>query len=143
MNRNRIYILFTLFTNGRKILTKTYQYFINDFSSLQNSILCKDLAQSFDDMQNDKEYLFPLFHCCNWHRQKYSNICDTLRDFRSVTIWRLHGRSSASECMLTLCSTFISILSICMSQHGTQTSLSNVKRLNAFQMGKHQQSNDV
>ena len=40
---------------------------------------------------------------------------DALRDFGSVTIWRLHGRSSACESMLTLCSTFISFLSVCMS----------------------------
>ena len=32
--------------------------------------------------------------------------CDALCDFGSVTIWRLHGRSSACKCMLTLCSTF-------------------------------------
>ena len=145
MNQNRIYIfLFTYFIYQCK--ENTYQnipYLINDFSSLQNSILNKDLAQTFDDMQNDIRYLFPQFHCCNWQRQKYSNICDALCDFGSVTIWRLHGRLSACECMLTLCSTFISILSICMSQHGIRTGLSNVKRLNAIQTGKHQQSNDA
>ena len=66
-------------------------------------------------------------------------ICDALRDFGSFTIWRLHGRLVACECMLMLCSTFISFLSVCMSQHGIRTGLSNVKRLNAIQTGKHQQ----
>ena len=42
-------------------------------------------------------------------------ICDALRDFGSVTIWRLHGRSSACKCMLTLCSMFILFLSVRMS----------------------------
>ena len=26
------------------------------------------------------------------------SICDALRDFGSVTIWRLHGRSNACKC---------------------------------------------
>ena len=42
-------------------------------------------------------------------------ICDALRDLGSVTIWRLHGRSNACECMLTLFPTFMSFLSVCMS----------------------------
>ena len=45
----------------------------------------------------------------------YLDICDALRDFGSVTIWRLHGRSSACECTVTLFSTFIMFLSVCMS----------------------------
>ena len=36
-------------------------------------------------------------------------ICDALRDFGSVTIWPLHGRSNACECMLTLFSTVVFI----------------------------------
>ena len=42
-------------------------------------------------------------------------ICDALRDLVSVTIWRLHDRSNAYQCMLTLSSTFTSFLSVCMS----------------------------
>ena len=44
-------------------------------------------------------------------------ICDALRDLVSVTIWRLHGSSSVCERMLTLFSTFMSFLSVCMSLH--------------------------
>ena len=40
--------------------------------------------------------------------------CDALRDLESVTIWHLHGRSNAWECMLTLFSTFMSFSSICI-----------------------------
>ena len=36
-------------------------------------------------------------------------ICDALRDLGSVTIWRLHGRSNACECMLTLHVVFIRV----------------------------------
>ena len=43
------------------------------------------------------------------------DICDSLHDLGSVTIWRLHGRSNACECMLTLFPTFMSFLSVCMS----------------------------
>ena len=61
------------------------------------------------------------------------STCNALRDLGSVTIWRLHGRSNACECMLTLFSTFMSFLSVCMMQHGIRTGLSNVKRQNAIQ----------
>ena len=61
----------------------------------------------------------------------------------SATIWLLHGHSNACKRMLTIFSTFMSILSVCMSQHGNRTGLSNVKLLNAIQTGKHQQSNDI
>ena len=69
--------------------------------------------------------------------------CDALRDLVSVIIWRFHGRSNVCECILTLFSTFMSFSSVCMSQNGIRTGLLNVKRLNAIQTGKHQQSNDV
>ena len=63
--------------------------------------------------------------------------CGTLRDMVSVTIWRLHGRSNACECMLPFFSTFMSFLSVCMSSHGIRMGLSIVKRLHAIQTGKH------
>ena len=70
-------------------------------------------------------------------------IRDALRDLVSATIWLLHGHSNACKRMLTIFSTFMSFLSVCMSQHGNRTGLSNVKLLNAIQTGKHQQSNDI
>ena len=60
-----------------------------------------------------------------------------------VTIWRLHGRSNACECMLMFFSTFMSFLSVCMTLHGIRTAQSHLKRLNTIQKGKHLQSNDV
>ena len=63
--------------------------------------------------------------------------CGTLRDMVSVTVWRLHGRSNACECMLPFFSTFMSFLSVCMSYHGIRMGLSIVKRLHAIQTGKH------
>ena len=43
------------------------------------------------------------------------SICDALRDFVSVNIWHLYDRSNACECMLTLFSTSLPLLSVCMS----------------------------
>ena len=57
------------------------------------------------------------------------SIRDELRDLVSVTIWRLHGSSSVCRCMLTLFSTFMSFLSICMSFHIIQMGLSNFSNL--------------
>ena len=48
-------------------------------------------------------------------KQANNEICDALRDLGSVTTWRLHGRSNARKCMLTLFSTFMSFLSVCIS----------------------------
>ena len=50
-----------------------------------------------------------LYFLCFW------NKCDTLRDLVSVTIWRLHGLSNEFEWMLTLFSTLISFLFVCIS----------------------------
>ena len=102
--------------------------------------MCASLSESFS-----------LYFCCkkddqegtcklNLQKFKWFSencICDALRDLGSVTIWRLHDRSNVCECMLTLFSTFMSFLPVCMSQHGIQTVLSNDKRLNAIQAGKH------
>ena len=75
-------------------------------------------------------------HCVP-NERLWKDKCDVLHDLVSVTIWRLHGSASVCECMLTLFSTFMSFLSICMSFHIIQMGLSNVKRQNAIQMSKH------
>ena len=68
----------------------------------------------------------------------YDKFIDTtLHDSESITTWHFHGCSNACKCMPTLFSTTLSFLSVCMSQHGIRTGLSNVKRLNAIQTGKH------
>ena len=51
---------------------------------------------------------FVLFQ--KFDRKPHQNICDALRDLRSVTVWRLHGCSNACEFMLTLFSTFMPFL---------------------------------
>ena len=63
-------------------------------------------------------------------------ICEVSHDLVSVTIWCLYDRSNACQCMLTLFSMFISFLSVCISQHGVLTGLSNFKRQNANQTGQ-------
>ena len=42
-------------------------------------------------------------------------IRDALRDLVSGTIWFLHGHSNACKRMLTIFSTFMSFLAVCMS----------------------------
>ena len=61
--------------------------------------------------------------------------CDALRSLTSVFIWRLHDRSNACKCMLARFSTFLSILSVCLSQYGILAGLSNVKLQNSTHTG--------
>ena len=69
--------------------------------------------KEFDKIWPEHSKVSKIFTLMGSFWGKY--IWDALRDFGSVTIWYLHGRSSACEWMLTLCSTFISFLSVCMS----------------------------
>ena len=74
------------------------------------------------------------------------NICDMYHDLLSLTIWRLYDCSNACKCMLMLFSTSLLFLSICMSQYGVLTCLSNLNCQNANQrvsIPNTQQSNDV
>ena len=109
---------------------------INSRTSRASASLSESFSLYFCRKKDDQE------GTCKLNLQKFkwfseNCICDALRDLGSVTIWRLHDRSNVCECMLTLFSTFMSFLSVCMSQHGIQTVLSNDKRLNAIQAGKH------
>ena len=79
-----------------------------------------------------------MLHLRVWPQNKgeSSNLeDDALRDLVSVTIWRLYGHSNVCECMLTLFSTFMPFLSVCMS-YGILTGLLNanfrmpIKRVN-------------
>ena len=63
----------------------------------------------------DNRYLWRIRNQHAKVKQPKHKRCDALRDLGSVNIWRLHGRSNECECMLTLFSTFISFLSVCMS----------------------------
>ena len=81
---------------------------IQVFIVLKHRIMCIFLIHS-DSLLRMSTALFNLVS----NTQK--STCNALRDLGSVTIWRLHGRSNACECMLTLFSTFISFLSVWMS----------------------------
>ena len=62
----------------------------------------------------DTYRLFLLVNCLPLRRSCCLQ-CGTLRDMVSVTVWRLHGRSNACECMLPFFSSFMSFLSVCMA----------------------------
>ena len=69
---------------------------------------------------------------------KMHHICDTLRDLVSVITLRLYDRLNAHECMLTLFSTSLLFLFVCLSYYGVQASLSDpktkwVRSLNMYQ----------
>ena len=66
-----------------------------------------------------------------------------LRYLVSVTIWRLYDRLNACKCTLTLFSTFLSFVSVCMSWHGVLTGLSNLKRYNGNQTGWERKDVDI
>ena len=116
-------------------LTHVKSFFIKVFTCViveQNQFEVSFIEASF------KLFIIISLSYCN--HQKYLQIifiCDALCDLVSVTIWHSHGHSNTCECMQMLFSTFMSFLSICVSSHGIRTGLSNVKRLNAIQTGKH------
>ena len=69
--------------------------------------------------------------------------CDALCNLGSFTIWHLHGRSNACECMLTLFIPSCRFYLFAWVNNCIRTDLWNGKRLNAIQMGEHYQSNYV
>ena len=65
-----------------------------------------------------------------------SNICDALHDLVSVPVLAFRWSFERTQ-MHANAFSYLHAVSVCMSWHGIQTGLLNVKRLNTIQTGKH------
>ena len=59
----------------------------------QNRLFENNQRQFYRELDQEEDVMMIGLWLKN--RKFWGNICDTLRDFGSVTIWLLHGRSSA------------------------------------------------